>query len=181
MSSISYLKQILTPPEVSSERPASSEWMLIEQKIGLALPQEYKTFIEQYGSGSIDNFLWILNPFSKNLNLNMVHQAKNYYDVFNESTRIAGTVEPYSYHPAKDGIFPWGITDNGDILHWLCKGKPESWKVVISENRCSGWHLLETGFLDTLIDIIELRFLIDCFPEDFPSRPSFFIPSTANS
>jgi hypothetical protein len=47
-----------------------SSWITLERDIGLVFPQDYKWFINNFGTGVICNELWVLNPFSGNVNLN---------------------------------------------------------------------------------------------------------------
>lgn len=42
-------------------------WSKIETKLGTSLPEDYKNFIKTYGTGGIDNFIWILTPFCLDL------------------------------------------------------------------------------------------------------------------
>ena len=44
-------------------------WEEIEKKIGIIFPEDYNRFIDFHGEGGINEFLWILSPFSENENL----------------------------------------------------------------------------------------------------------------
>ncbi|WP_152049375.1 hypothetical protein [Tautonia marina] len=48
----------------------------METRLGLELPDDYKRLVHAYGSGSWMGFLWVLNPFSSNLYLNLLEQAQ---------------------------------------------------------------------------------------------------------
>ena len=45
-------------------------WNTIENENNIVFPEDYKWFLENYGVGSINDFLWILSPICDNLNLN---------------------------------------------------------------------------------------------------------------
>lgn len=45
------------------------------KNLGMILPLDYKKFINKYGTGSINDFIWILNPFSENENLNLIKKV----------------------------------------------------------------------------------------------------------
>lgn len=47
----------------------------MEKNLGMILPLDYKKFINKYGTGSINDFIWILNPFSENENLNLIKKG----------------------------------------------------------------------------------------------------------
>lgn len=44
-------------------------WQAVESRFGIDLPQEFKDIVSEFGSGCIDDFIWLLNPFSENDNL----------------------------------------------------------------------------------------------------------------
>lgn len=48
----------------------------MEARLGMVLPDDYKDFLREYGSGRVGQFLWIFNPFSKNENLNLERQVR---------------------------------------------------------------------------------------------------------
>lgn len=52
--------------------------------MNIKFPDDYKEFISTYGTGSIDNFLWILNPFSKNININFFDDMKHFQWAYRE-------------------------------------------------------------------------------------------------
>ena len=52
-------------------------WKIIENEFNIVFPEDYKWFLENYGVGSINDFLWIFSPICDNLNLNSVEQYKS--------------------------------------------------------------------------------------------------------
>ncbi|MFB4392841.1 MULTISPECIES: hypothetical protein [unclassified Pseudomonas] len=64
---IKELIKILPPP---SQRDASGiVWGEAEKETGAQFPKDFKAFVEVYGGGLIDGFVWVLNPFSNNSNI----------------------------------------------------------------------------------------------------------------
>jgi hypothetical protein len=57
------LVKILPPPKKPVE--AHGDWRKAEAKLGTSLPDDYKTFIEAYGTGAISYELRILSPFTR--------------------------------------------------------------------------------------------------------------------
>lgn len=49
---------------IESKKNENSKWDIIENKMNFKFPQDYKEFIDIYGEGGINGFLWILSPFS---------------------------------------------------------------------------------------------------------------------
>jgi hypothetical protein len=66
------LKNLMRPPANPSELPDRAGWGPVEAALGLMLPEVYKAFISTYGTGAVDGFLWVFNPFSENQPLNFI-------------------------------------------------------------------------------------------------------------
>ena len=64
------LWQILAAPQRPSEQPSDNDWLEVEDQFG-SLPNDFKVFLADYGTGWIDGFLWILDPARRNENLNL--------------------------------------------------------------------------------------------------------------
>jgi hypothetical protein len=176
LSSLEALNKVLKPPGCPSERPRESDWQPIEQNLGFELPEDYKEFIGCYGTGAVDNFLWVFSPFSKNKHLNLLQEGKVKLQALRQLADEFGEEIPYLLYPDSNGLLPWGVTDNGDVLYWLCKGPPTSWLIVVNESRGPAWRefpLVVTTFLAAL-GTKEL--VVDFFPVDFPSETPEFIP-----
>jgi hypothetical protein len=170
------LLHTLTPPVNPVETLSETDWGSVEVKLGFSLPQDYKEFVSIYGSGSIDGFLWVLNPICKNPNLNLFDEAKSRLDAQRRFSKEFGVTTPYPLNPESDGLFPWGITDNGDVLYWICQGSASAWKVVISDSRSSRWQMVDAGFGELLNGVLLKDLTIACFPPDFPSPTPKFSP-----
>lgn len=73
---INNLITVLTPPSNPSRSEGKQGWLEIEEMIGSQLPTDYKQFIDLYGTGGIDDFLWILTPFVNDENVNLFNKVK---------------------------------------------------------------------------------------------------------
>lgn len=125
----------------------------IEAGIGTQLPSDYKHFIGMYGTGGIDDFLWFLTSFVKDENVNFLSKTKVICDSYTESKQNHPEYYKYEVFPNKNGLLPWGYTDNGDILYWLTEGEPEKWFVVVYDSRSENYkyELTMTEFLSQII------------------------------
>ena len=93
----------------------------MEAVIKTELPPDYKVFINTYGTGSIDSFLWVLNPFSSNKHLNLLDQLSTTLDAFRVFQKDSGVELAYPLYPLKGGLIPWAASDNGDVLFCAVK------------------------------------------------------------
>jgi hypothetical protein len=58
------LRELLTPPADPVEPGRPDGWAAVEAAIGTELPGDFKAFTERYGSGKVDDFLYLFNPFT---------------------------------------------------------------------------------------------------------------------
>lgn len=72
---INKLKNIIKPNNDLLDKYAKEKWNEIELILGIKLPTDYKQFINTYGVGSVNDFLWVLNPFTQNMNLNLIEKG----------------------------------------------------------------------------------------------------------
>ncbi|MHA6823015.1 SMI1/KNR4 family protein [Ralstonia pseudosolanacearum] len=164
---IDYLKALVSPPINALETTGPGGWGSVEGRLGTALPEDYKEFIEAYGSGQLGGFIWIFNPFSSNDNLNLEKQATLQAAVLNE-LRSYGEVVPYESFPSHGGILPFGITDNGDVLYWKTGGNPRDWPVLVNEARSPEWEVFSHSAARFLAGIFAGSVVCKLFPKKFP-------------
>jgi len=58
------LRELLPPPADPVEPGRPDGWPAVERSLGTALPGDFKAFTERYGSGTVDAFLYLFNPFT---------------------------------------------------------------------------------------------------------------------
>jgi hypothetical protein len=168
------LVAVVSPPAEPAE--AEGDWAAIERALGTALPGDYKAFIRVYGSGCLDQFVWVLNPFSTNKFLNLIERGRETLAALGQlqaSHPAAGVADPL--FPTPGGLLPWGLTDNGDVLWWsTVPGPPERWPVVVTAPRDEQVARYAVTMTTFLASILGGEVQCDLFPDDFPSaRPSF--------
>lgn len=170
-----YITDIINPPIIPLEAPDRCQWASIETSLNLRLPEDYREFVATYGTGAVDSFLWVLNPFSKNENLNLVSQVDDRLDAQRRFFEESGKISPYPLYPSMNGLLPWGVTDNGDVLYWQCKGSPSAWPTIVCDGRSSRWQETQLSFSQFLIAVVTKTLTVEAFPVDFPSDPPEFI------
>jgi SMI1-KNR4 cell-wall len=174
--SIERLLAILTPPPAPAETPPREGWHEVESRIGTALPGDYKAFVERYGTGSIDSFLWIFNPFSRNEHVNLIAQVQTQLDALRALRDEFGEDLPYSLYPDDGGLLPFAATDNGDVLHWKTEGTPDEWTVVVNDSRAPEYEEFRSGLTDFLSNLLTRAEACRIFPSGFPQENVTFKP-----
>jgi hypothetical protein len=159
------------PPRGVCERVSRRSWRSVEHSIGLSLPADYRDFAERFGTGCWSSFLWIFNPLSANKNLNLIEQSRVRLSALRQVI-AGGSTCPFDLYPEPGGLFPWGCTDNGDVLHWLTRG---SWPTVIQDPHATHFMTYDGPCVQFVHAVVTGKLRIPFFPEDFPEddRPVF--------
>jgi hypothetical protein len=66
------LRRLLPPPAEPLEAGRTDGWAAVEAALGTGLPSDFKAFTERYGSGKIDDFLYLFNPFTQGQDGNLL-------------------------------------------------------------------------------------------------------------
>src|SRR4051794_30748002 len=111
---IDELTRVLPPPDSPSEVPTPADWHDAETAIGTPLPADFKAFLGVYGTGCIDDFLYVYSPSARDQNVNLVARGRRTL----EAMRVSKESHPDYYRldifPAPSGLLPFGVTDNGN-------------------------------------------------------------------
>jgi SMI1-KNR4 cell-wall len=120
MALFDQLISIAPPPAKPIFTGTADGWMKIENDFGFIFPDDYKQIVNLYGYGRFAGFVWVANPF-----YNSSHDISysEFVKLRLEGIRLAQATYPdYAIgspvFPERDGLFPWGFTDNGDTLCW---------------------------------------------------------------
>lgn len=173
MKYFSRLEDILRVPLNPYEIALPDAWGAVETRMQTLLPQDYKLFVQKFGSGRIDNFLWILNPFSINPYLNLEQFLLTQTCTLAELGAYGEDV-PYRCFPDLAGILPFAITDNGDVLYWITAGLPNDWAVLVNEARGPEWQQFKMPFSEFLAKVLSKEIVCGVFPDEFPSASPLF-------
>jgi hypothetical protein len=176
MASLERLLSVLPPPAHPAEVSRRDDWKAVEAEMGTTLPDDHKEFIGTYGTGRIDGFLWVFNPFSENENLNLITAGKVRLDALRELRDEFGEEVPYKLFPEDGGLLPFAATDNGDVLYWKTSGSPDDWTNVVNESRGPDYEEHQVGVVNFLYGILTREIICSIFPPDFPADSHSFTP-----
>ncbi len=172
--SLAKLVSLLPPPKVASEVPRPPPWADVERQLG-PLPADYKQFVECYGTGTIDNFITICNPFSANRFINLVSYSALARRALEEEVRSTSWS---TVAPALDvsRLLPFGGTDNGDRIVWVTDGPPDAWRVMVLDSRGPFLDHFDGGMSEFLARVLEGTFRSNVLASDFPGDTPEFTP-----
>ena len=95
-----------------------------------------------------------------------------------EELKNYGETIPYELFPNEDGILPFGITDNGDVLFWQTSKEQDNWKIIVNEVRSPDWEAFEMSMTKFLLEILSRRLVCKFFPAIFPGTSLVFDASS---
>lgn len=161
------------PPSVVEAGAADAvEWTMVERRLGLGLPTDFKQLLEAYGVCKWGDFLHLLSPFTANEHLLLERAAHRALGAAREIRRQYAEDVPFALYPESCGLFPCGVTDNGDTLYWLTQGPCSAWPIVILQARDprAEQHNLSvsTLLLHFLRGDLESRILLEPFEGEAP-------------
>ncbi|NDZ19001.1 hypothetical protein C7T35_38050 [Variovorax sp. WS11] len=127
---IDELFSLLPRPAQPREQGTAAKWGTVTSKLGGPLPTDYMQFVDHYGSGTINGFLTVFNPFSSNPHVNLLDQVFVQLSALRElRTNFPNEFElPLFFEPG--GLLPWAASDDGDVFCWSTVGESGAWEVV---------------------------------------------------
>jgi hypothetical protein len=146
----------------------SIDWEKADQELGVAVPPDYKAFIEDYGCGVVSEFLKIFSPFSTVPGLNIFGQGKKQND-FLMSLRSSNPIRrQMPAFPAVPGLVPWGVTIDGDAFYWLVtSSNPLEWGIHTHDDQKDSSITFGLSFITFLSIALEGNLDLCTLPESF--------------
>lgn len=163
-------------------RPAGVEpkdWDDVRRRLGTDLPGDYKAFIDTYGGGYVDDYLWILEPGCANESYDLIDSDEERSEA-NEYLWDGGERKPAEVDGTGARLIPWASTDNGEFLYWLAhpRQNPDAWTVMINEARGPWWEHFDMGFTPFLAAAVAGDFRSEILSDAFPTPTHGFRPFT---
>lgn len=170
-------RDVFPVPPRPQEAADPAGWRKIEEALGLTLPDDYKWFLENYGTGCVSMFLWVLNPFSSNKNLNLIEQADRLSEEYRRTTEETRGTCPFPIRPEEGGLLPFAISDNGDVFFWLTRSsEPERWPVVANMSRSDVYEAHERTMTEFLAGVVRGEIESQVFEREFVNEAKLFVP-----
>lgn len=167
------LLRILHSPLNPNE--AEGSWQDAEATLRTKLPNDFKEFIRAYGTGTISNFLSVLNPFSTRPTFNLIEQSRVQIDALRELRDDFGETIPFELYPSKGGLLPAAISDNGDVVYWLANGDPSEWTIVVNESRSPDYQEFKCDLTTYITELLDGSQKTHAFPDIFPGKANFMV------
>lgn len=170
------LTSLVPAPEEPLEPSTPKLWERYEASLDLVLPSDYKQFVDVYGTGILGEFVYVLNPFSQNEYVNHTRIEQELFARQLYKQQFGAKVCPYPLFPEPEGLLPWAVTENGDVLFWLRHGSPSEWDIVINESRGPAFERFPSPATAFLRDFINGKIESRIIPSRLMSKTVAFVP-----
>lgn len=150
------------------------EWEAIETALCIELPEDYKQFISQYGTGTIGYVFEVLNllentdviwneiKFVRDQNEAVFAEAKNVAELMGRKPRDVTKPLPFQFFPEKGGLLPWARASDGWTFWWFTNGRPCDWKIVSTFNATEDYKVFNSiSTVDFLVALLSSKFDIN--------------------
>ena len=134
-SGLKTIAKLLPPPP--SPRGLDRSWAAVERGIGLPLPDDYKAFIDLYGTGQVSSargwaVVWNFRDaslFGRSLS-DALGGPGSVARFYRRQVNGADWPCPFPIYPEAGGLLPFGSVVDVQNLNWLTAGPPAEWDVV---------------------------------------------------
>lgn len=184
MTAFDELRQVLPVPKRPSF--ADGDWPAVEESLGLALPADYKAFINSYGSGTAlsansvgtaglvihSPFIWVAS--GREIRKAWVSWASMYQDF----ATYGGADIPYPVFSEAGGLLPFGSLADAHSLNWLTIGEPEEWPFVYYHRDEGFFEVRGLSAVEFVLEAVSCRspLLVQTGSESLFASPCVFRP-----
>jgi hypothetical protein len=166
------LRQLLPPPADPVEPARPDGWAEVEAAIGTQLPGDFKAFTELYGSGMVDDFLYLFNPFAAGKDGNLLVEKDRVLAAYRQTRAQFPDRLSLPPFPEEGGVLPLGRTENGDELYWVTARDPDDWPVALLESRAAFLEVHPMPVTGLLAALAANQLTSRVLPDDVLGRPS---------
>jgi hypothetical protein len=142
--------------DISVSRKAEVDWPVLEERIGLRLPEDYKLLVEMLPDGWFRGFVRVLRPRkSADGGMELLHSeaAHRLEDMRQWRAGGYGTF-PYPIYPEPAGLLPWGSAIRGALFFWLTgPGDPGDWPVITASAEWDYWDRFDGTVCEFLVAV----------------------------
>ena len=154
------LTQVSPPPQIPIEVGSPKMWEKIEARLGVTLPEDYKGFINRYGSGKFDNGILLFNPLAEIEELNLFQALDLHHRCSRSTQKLSRTpwsvVCPFELYPADEGLLPWGTMENiKETFFWKVNGHPDDWHTIFYNLKTGEYEVWKMRFTEILVKLFE--------------------------
>lgn len=135
------------PPPVQL-RPVVEDWTRVERRLGIQLPDDYKTFISTYGTGSFEPFeLCVWNFLTQDIDVNFILRQNDF--ATDAESKSISLLDMSTTTP----VLPWGVDGMGSEFLWARDREPENWYVIVVKGGLVFHQFVDVSLTEFLVEL----------------------------
>lgn len=162
-SCLKAITKLLPPP--ASPYGLDWSWDRIERAIGLPLPDDYKAFIDLYGTGQVRSaegwaLIWNFRDaslFGPSL-ANILTGPDSVVQFYRRQMNGTNFDVPFPLYPEIGGLLSFGSVVDVQNLNWLTTGQPNQWDVVYFDFDRPKFTRLGDSFSECLLKMLRQEY-----------------------
>ncbi|MFJ1755194.1 hypothetical protein [Kitasatospora sp. NPDC088134] len=153
------LAELLGAPGRQAPR---ASWDAAESLLGVTLPTGYKSFVDRWGPGALDDFLTVFGPVD-----GTAHEARALWGTWygwRQGQDRNPDFDPFPYHPEPGGLIGWGADRYGGAWFFLAQGPdPDRWPIAVFSDTGQWYATRGTfpAFLVRCLDRVDYPLFLD--------------------
>jgi hypothetical protein len=161
----SLVERIVALTDWNADAPHEVDWASVEQRLGTALPADYKEFVAAFGQGLFGyhtdlSWLAILVPDTDYISHDLIRKVA-YLSAVAAHHPGTNRWKEFGLFPAPGGLLQWAITERGHGFYWLTSSRdPNRWPVLWHNRDELRWHRFDGSAVEFVF-----RLLTDPDPE----------------
>ncbi|WP_405419227.1 SMI1/KNR4 family protein [Streptomyces erythrochromogenes] len=152
---LSRIGELIGSPSVLGDPEV--DWVRVEARLGVTLPDDYKAFVSAYGSGEFMETLMLFHPRGRagDEGLNLFDLWRSTSETYDYFSRSGSNVPPIPVYPDPFGAVPVGRSISGNVLFLVPpRNAGGAWSVAMDVGE---WVFFEDGFTDFLWEALQGR------------------------
>lgn len=135
-------------------RHADMPWGETEERLGLALPEDYKRLAATFGMGLFSEFLQILSVAPGG-----AFDLSTTWHSLGADAPAEGEDPLYApyriYRPGRVGLIPWGFSQTEGEYYWLADGgEPDKWPIVTRGRGYREWRQVDMSTSEFIYRVV---------------------------
>ncbi|WP_157407770.1 hypothetical protein [Actinomadura atramentaria] len=152
------VRQLIDLAKAPSGEMHHFDWHRVEESIGLALPEDYKSIVDGTVDGFFQGVVRVGRPGGDGY---VETDFLGYYAHLLDDLRVSrgeGNAVPYPIFPEVGGLLPWGIGPGMTPIFWRTDDvDPNNWTVVVADSTFENWCAFAGGVAEFLTVLVNGR------------------------
>ncbi|MGW1494038.1 SMI1/KNR4 family protein [Streptomyces sp. NPDC002402] len=137
----SWVEKVVAVTGWGERRMRTVDWAAVQERLGTALPSDYKQLVEIFGYGAFDSFLTLYVPDARVAGVDIVGGPERRAGL--STLALASLWAPYDAYPVPGGLLEWGSSEQADQFFWLTEGDdPDHWPILATADIPDSWRRL---------------------------------------